>query len=655
MKRKVILVLLVVLVCVSLVWAQENKKSFKPTFSFSASGWTGRDKEFVLNLESLYNQRFNKWGIQIAGMANVNRSIHEYGFSAGGSRQFGIMEFGLFFDALYLEKISEYGYGGFHGQIRPEFRIAEKHLMIDFFYAHPVTKSYVLQKRVSLPDFWQDSTSYYSDIVINTVSAVPMRYCGIGTEILPAKFLKFRAEGIYAPFEKDEFYRLRVGAEVRAFKWLALSIDWIKMKAIQVLGLNMGGDYQAVKMGVIIFLGRGQEYGFSNLTKYGVFTPQYPAVRMEEKRSKITTKIADLLKVELTVDPQSVCLGKPINYKVDFSGGTAPYTVSVDFRDNTGSDQSSGEYIYAKVGSYCIKATVSDSSGHSETDCKCVTVNDCRKKLFTLKVYLCEGVKGNLPKGELTFEEGTVVDYGYETEPNYENLSVRLDGTSILNAGRITMDTNHTLVVCADKKNCLPAKILSYSASKTEITAGEEVTLSWITQNAPDVFLNGQKVAANDSQKVKPTQTTVYTLKASNSCPSSDILPITITVKSCNLCDSVFFHADGSSTLVRNNLSDGQDISFDFQVYNQSQTCSFDVPIRWKIEYQQSSKLIISGQTSIGVIPPKTVWNMKFFYNYKTKQVTITKKSTGPITAGNLDINCEKVQVKLGIGNCGGV
>lgn len=300
MKRKVILVLVIlalaVLVCVSLVWAQENENSNKPLFSFSAYGGMMRG-EFALNSEFLYNQKWDKWGIQTSAMANVNKSIHEYGFSAGGWRQFGIMEFGLFFDTLYLEKIPECGYGGFHGQIRPEFRMVERDLIIGFFYGHPISKKYLPRHTISAPYFWQDARAHYFDIVDSRTYAVSMRYFGTEAELILNSFLKVRAEGIYAPFEKfekDVFYRLRIGAEIRTLKWLAVSIDWTKMKAVQALGLNMGGDYQAVRIGATIFLGRNQEYESLDLINYGVITPHYPAVRVKTEYSLTTTKIADL-------------------------------------------------------------------------------------------------------------------------------------------------------------------------------------------------------------------------------------------------------------------------------------------------------------------------------------------------------------------------
>ena len=52
------------------------------------------------------------------------------------------------------------------------------------------------------------------------------------------------------------------------------------------------------------------------------------------------------------------------------------------------------------------------------------------------------------------------------------------------------------------------------TANPPAITAGQSSTLTWTTQNATDVTLEGQKVDPNGSQSVSPTQTTTYHLSA---------------------------------------------------------------------------------------------------------------------------------------------
>jgi peptidoglycan-associated lipoprotein len=52
------------------------------------------------------------------------------------------------------------------------------------------------------------------------------------------------------------------------------------------------------------------------------------------------------------------------------------------------------------------------------------------------------------------------------------------------------------------------------SASPSSITRGQSATLTWSTQNADEVSLDGNKVDANGSQSVSPTDTTTYHLHA---------------------------------------------------------------------------------------------------------------------------------------------
>lgn len=52
------------------------------------------------------------------------------------------------------------------------------------------------------------------------------------------------------------------------------------------------------------------------------------------------------------------------------------------------------------------------------------------------------------------------------------------------------------------------------SANPATIQSGQSSTLTWATQNATDITLEGNKVDANGSQSVSPTQTTTYHLAA---------------------------------------------------------------------------------------------------------------------------------------------
>jgi peptidoglycan-associated lipoprotein len=61
-----------------------------------------------------------------------------------------------------------------------------------------------------------------------------------------------------------------------------------------------------------------------------------------------------------------------------------------------------------------------------------------------------------------------------------------------------------------------PAKAptATLSANPASIQSGQSATLTWSTENATDVALDGQKVDPSGSQTVSPTQTTTYHLTA---------------------------------------------------------------------------------------------------------------------------------------------
>ena len=73
---------------------------------------------------------------------------------------------------------------------------------------------------------------------------------------------------------------------------------------------------------------------------------------------------------------------------------------------------------------------------------------------------------------------------------------------------------------CKKKEKPLPppppakAPTATLSANPTSIQPGQSSTLTWSTQDATDVTLDGNKVDPNGSQPVTPTQTTTYHLVA---------------------------------------------------------------------------------------------------------------------------------------------
>ena len=64
-----------------------------------------------------------------------------------------------------------------------------------------------------------------------------------------------------------------------------------------------------------------------------------------------------------------------------------------------------------------------------------------------------------------------------------------------------------------DATNPAPPPAYSFTATPASIALGESATLSWSTQGAQAVTLDGQSVSLQGTQQVAPTQTTTYTLR----------------------------------------------------------------------------------------------------------------------------------------------
>lgn len=66
------------------------------------------------------------------------------------------------------------------------------------------------------------------------------------------------------------------------------------------------------------------------------------------------------------------------------------------------------------------------------------------------------------------------------------------------------------------------APTATLSADPTSIQAGQSATLTWSTENADDVALDGNKVNTSGTESVSPTQTTTYHLTAKGPGGSTD-------------------------------------------------------------------------------------------------------------------------------------
>jgi len=74
-----------------------------------------------------------------------------------------------------------------------------------------------------------------------------------------------------------------------------------------------------------------------------------------------------------------------------------------------------------------------------------------------------------------------------------------------------------------------PPRIVGFNPSKTQITSGETVIISWEVTQADQVLLNGQTVSSIGSREYRPMTTTPYLLEARNQS-GTDQKRFTVTV-----------------------------------------------------------------------------------------------------------------------------
>ncbi len=72
-----------------------------------------------------------------------------------------------------------------------------------------------------------------------------------------------------------------------------------------------------------------------------------------------------------------------------------------------------------------------------------------KPKKKTLTVNLGEGTAGEPATGTYEYKKGEVVNYNYQLQAGYSQLSVLLDGTAVSPQGTVTMDRNHRLTASA--------------------------------------------------------------------------------------------------------------------------------------------------------------------------------------------------------------
>ena len=169
-------------------------------------------------------------------------------------------------------------------------------------------------------------------------------------------------------------------------------------------------------------------------------------------------------------------------------------------------------------------------------------ISDILQLEFTVsktEVYIGEQIFYQLkPSGglaplryEVNFHDDSPIETTINGEHSFSQPGIYcIEATVFDSAGH-----SATQCVCVNViKQCLPAKILSFTAEKEKDPAGQVsiqcyyVILSWTTENAQNVYLNNEPVALNGTKKVELTKTTTFTLRAKNDCPSEDVKQVTV-------------------------------------------------------------------------------------------------------------------------------
>jgi outer membrane protein OmpA-like peptidoglycan-associated protein len=133
---------------------------------------------------------------------------------------------------------------------------------------------------------------------------------------------------------------------------------------------------------------------------------------------------------------------------------------------------------------------------------------------------------GNAETVNITPGVGSVRPAGTAQVCPTQTTTYTLTGTNATNGKQTTASVTVTVTAAPTTS----AIIVRFSAVPMNINAGESSTLSWATQNAVTVTLNGQSVASNGSQVVSPTTTTTYTLTATGTDGRAVSAPVIVTV-----------------------------------------------------------------------------------------------------------------------------
>ncbi|MDD5331336.1 MAG: PKD domain-containing protein [Candidatus Nanoarchaeia archaeon] len=206
----------------------------------------------------------------------------------------------------------------------------------------------------------------------------------------------------------------------------------------------------------------------------------------------------------------------------------------------------------------------------------------------------------------------------------------------------------------------------NFTVNPQMVEPGEKVTVIWTTPTNADkvtIYKDGTIVSTALSGVMEfiidNIEGATFDMIAENSCSSEHVRTTvsTQTGEICKLCESVFFHSDGSSVLVKNNRPGHCDDYFDWSLWNLSDSCAFqDITIKWKVEGEGGgTPLIASGQFNAGDLNPSQHRDYRWSYDHNHNKVRIYAGWT-MIAEFSLTVpsGISKVKVTFAVDSCGG-
>lgn len=242
----------------------------------------------------------------------------------------------------------------------------------------------------------------------------------------------------------------------------------------------------------------------------------------------VPPKTKDPRILSFTAEPATIEVGQPVTLRWETVGA-----VGVNIEPRIGLQDPSGEATDTPLVNTIY--TLSIPGGPSELTAQVsVTVTGGPPVINEFKATprtISEG-EPSLLEWRTTNADQVTIEPGLGTQQPEGSLSVMPRVTTtyrlIATRGAQTAPTQEVVVVVASGNQPM---VKTFNATPQTIQAGEEVTLNWEATNATSVSIdNGIGAQATTGEvKVRPTQTTIYTLTASGPGGSASA-PVTVTV-----------------------------------------------------------------------------------------------------------------------------